>query len=308
MRSYAIDVYVDDYLSAEKLEYAASLRADQLEIVLNKGGFSLKGVAFSRKDPPESLSDDGTSIVVAGMRWFPKEDKISMNLGKLNFTKKRRGRKIEDGSGIPEKLTRRHCTSKVAEIFDVLGKLTPIIVTMKLDLHDLVRRKRDWDDIIPDNLRSLWETNFDMMQEINNLKYNRAVVPSDAVSLDLETLDFGDSSQSAACAAIYARVQGTNGEYSSQLVLSRSRLVPEGLSQPRAELYAAVLCTHTGEIARRAFYKHHQKGYKFTDSQITLHWISNEERPPKQWVRNRVLEVRRFTSVEDWAYVNTKIT
>ena len=187
-------------------------------------------------------------------------------------------------------VSRRYCTSKVAEIFDVLGKLTPINVTMKLDLHDLVRRKLDWDDIIPDNLRSLWQTNFDMMQEINNLKYNRTVVPSDAVSLDLETLDFGDSSQSAACAAIYARFQGSNGEYSLQLVLSRSQLVPEGLSQPRAELYAAVLCTHTGEIVRRALYKHHQKGYKFTDSQMTLHWISNEERPIKQWVRNRVLK------------------
>ena len=98
------DVYVDDCLSGEKSEYAASSRADQLEIVLNKGGISLKGVAFSGKDPPESLSDDGTSIVVAGMRWFPKEDKISLNLEKLNFTKKRRGRKIEDGSGITKTL------------------------------------------------------------------------------------------------------------------------------------------------------------------------------------------------------------
>ena len=48
------------------------IRADQIDLVLNRGGFSLKGVAFSGKDPPATLTNDEGSINVAGMRWFPK--------------------------------------------------------------------------------------------------------------------------------------------------------------------------------------------------------------------------------------------
>ena len=43
-----------------------------------------------------------------------------------------------------------------------------------------------------------------------------------------------------------------------------------------------------------------------TDSQIVLHWISNEDKPLKQWVRNRVLEIKRFTQLEDWKYIDTR--
>ena len=32
-------------------------------------------------------------------------------------------------------ITRRHCVSKVPQIFDLTGKITPITATMKLDLH-----------------------------------------------------------------------------------------------------------------------------------------------------------------------------
>ena len=82
------DIYVDDCISgAQSTKYAVST-ADQLETILNKGGFSLKGIAYSGKDPPESLSDGGKSVVVAGVRWYTKEDLISLNLGKLIFAKK----------------------------------------------------------------------------------------------------------------------------------------------------------------------------------------------------------------------------
>ena len=164
-----------------------------------------------------------------------------MNLGTLCFSKKRRGRKDESITDIPQRLTRRHCASKVAEVFDMLGRLTPVTIAMKLDLHELVQRKLDWDDAIPDDLRHIWKSHFELMQEINDVKYKRAVVPSDAASLEVETLDFGDASKYAACIAIYVRFKRTNGNYSCQLILSRSKLVPDGMSQPRAELVAAVM-------------------------------------------------------------------
>ena len=299
------DLYVDDTLSGEKDPETVDTRADQLDIVLSKGGFILKGITVSGRDPPEHLSEDGVSILVAGIRWYPKDDVISLNSGDLNFKRKRRGKKPAQSEGIPEVLTRRMCTSKFAELFDITGMFTPITCAIKLDLHDLCTRGLDWDDKIPDTLRPLWESNFQMLQELRDLKFQRAVIPPDAVDLTIDTVDFGDASKLLVCIVIYVRFKRRNGHYSCQLVLSRTRLVPDGMTQPRAELYAAMLNAHSGEIVKRALYKHHSSAVKLTDSQIVLHWVSNEERPLKQSTRNKVVEIRRFTNKQDWRYVES---
>jgi len=101
------------------------------------------------------------------------------------------------------------CEYKVAEIFDLTGRITPITAHMKLDLSVLVKRKLDWDDVIPDDLRHVWASHFDMMKELNQIKFKRAIVPADAASLDITTIDTGDAAiKSTACIAIYARFQG----------------------------------------------------------------------------------------------------
>jgi len=126
------------------------------------------------------------------------------------------------------------------------------------------------------------------------------------VSLDLNTLEFGDASQSLVCICIYARFLRKNGLYSCQLIFSRTRVVPQDMSMPRAELYAALINAHTGEIIRRSFHDWHKHSIKFTDSQIALHWINNDQKPLKQWVRNRVIEILRFTSKDQWHYIQSK--
>ena len=130
-------------MSGEENISKALERADQLQLALNRGGFSLKGVTFSGKDPPTAWSF-GDSINVAGMKCFPREDLLSLDISELNFAKKNRGKKPSQHQNIiPSKLTRRHCVSKV-EIFDLTGKITPITPitpTIKMDLQDLVYNK-----------------------------------------------------------------------------------------------------------------------------------------------------------------------
>ena len=67
------------------------------------------------------------------------------------------------------------CVGKVAEVYDMVGRVTPIVAMMKLDLHVLVQRKLQWDDNIPDDLRPMWLSNFEMIQELKNLKFKRAM-------------------------------------------------------------------------------------------------------------------------------------
>ena len=37
---------------------------------------------------------------------------------------------------------------------------------MKMDLHNLVKRGLDWDDVPPDELRLIWTSHLEMMKEI----------------------------------------------------------------------------------------------------------------------------------------------
>ena len=89
---------------------------------------------------------------------FPREDLISLDMSELNFAKKRRGKKTSSINHVPENLSKRHCVSKVGKIFDFTGIVTPLVAGMKIELHELTNRKRDWDDILPINVQELWKS------------------------------------------------------------------------------------------------------------------------------------------------------
>ena len=137
------------------------------------------------------------------------------------------------------------------------------------------------------------------MQEIGNLRFQRTVVPEDAVNLDINTIDASDASNKMVCVAIYAGFLRRNGTYFCQLVFSRSKVVPDGLSQPRTELVAATLNIHTGETVKRVFQDNRKGSVKLSDSQVTLHWINNQKKPLKEWVRNMVVEINILTQPKD---------
>ena len=302
------DIYVDDCLSGEDTLDNAHQSANNMEASVLNGGYKLKEFTFSGSPPPSDMSVDGKFIRVMGIKWDPEEDLIQLDISELNFSKKQRGRKsdTEEAKKIPSILTHSICLSKVCEIYDIVGLVTPITAGMKIDLHDFVVRGVKLKDQIPDDLRPIWESHFEMMKEINSLQYKRCIVPEDAISLDIDTIDTGDASQAMACVAIYARFARRNGEYSCQLVFGRSKLIPDGTTQPRCETVAGVLNTHTGEVVRRSFGSYHKSSIKLSDSQILLHWIYNDEKALKVWVRTRVIEILRFTLRSQWYFVDSE--
>ena len=187
-------------------------------------------------------------------------------------------------------------------MYDLSGMFAPITGHMKIDLREITIHKFSSKDVLPDEFRQIWVSHVEMIKEISNVRFKRAVVPSDAASLDMNTVDTGDASKVMACAAIYVRFPLKGGEYSCELIFARTKLLPEGTTQPRGELVAAVLSTHTGEVVRRAL-PQHQHCTKLTDSKIILCWISNTDISLKDWTRSRVVEILRFTDASSWLLV-----
>ena len=155
------------------------------------------------------------------------------------------------------------------------------------------------------SLESAWSSNFEMIKDLGNIKYQRAVVPDDAKNLDIVTIDTGDASSNLIGSAIYARFEHKDGSFSCQLVFARSRVLPEGISIPRAELMAADLNAATGYTVQKAFGTYHKRAIKLTDSMVTLHWISSQRNTLKTWVRTRVIEINRWCGASNWCYVAT---
>ena len=95
---------------------------------------------------------------------------------------------------------------------------------------------------------------------------------------------------------------------SCQLLLAKSKIISEGTSLPRAELVAATLNTHTTEIVKRALKRQNiVKVIYVLDSEISLHWIASQTKPLKPWVRNRVIEISRYTEVPQWFHVESEL-
>ena len=299
------DIYVDDCISGAHTLEARNSLCNDLELVMEQGGFKLKGFTFSGIAPNKVMSADGESTHVGGYKYYPEADQISLNINDLNFARRVRGRKSGNVVGkVPEKLTKRHCASRVAECFDPRGLCAPLIAGFKQDIS-ILHETLGWDDALPDSYRQLWENNFEMIEEMRSLRYNRAVVPADAKNLDIQTIDTGDASSKIICAAIYARFEKKDGTFSCQLIFSRTKILPKDISIPRAELQASVLNATTGHVVKLSLKEMHASAMKLTDSQVTLHWISSVRAVLKPFVRNRVIEVNRLSPAALWRYVES---
>ncbi len=297
------DTYVDDCLSGTESKEDTLRVTDEIQAALAKGGFTVKGFTISGEDPPGHLSADGISVSAIGGKWFPKGDFMKLNIKGLNLNKKVRGKKSTVGAGIvPEKLTMTECSRVYHEVFDLCGKVAPLTAGFKIDMSELHRRKLNWEDPIPAELRNVWIANFDLIQEIGKIEFRRAVIPLDAVSLEAETIDVADASDQLICAAVYVRYRLKSGGHSCQLIFARTKIIHD-ISTPRGELAAALLNASVGHVVSSSLKGMVSKTWKLTDSQAVLHWLNSTRAALKSWVRNKVKEINRLSDRSRWFYV-----
>ena len=96
------DIYVDDCLSGEATEEARSEATEQLQQCLGMANFTFKGITQSGQDPDPKFSVDGKSIIVPGLKWFPKGDFLMLNVGEMIFSRKVRGRRVQFSSKVSD--------------------------------------------------------------------------------------------------------------------------------------------------------------------------------------------------------------
>jgi hypothetical protein len=53
-----------------------------------------------------------------------------------------------------EELTKRKVVSQAAKLFDPLGLVNPIVISAKIFIQNLWKRKIDWDQVLPEDFSS----------------------------------------------------------------------------------------------------------------------------------------------------------
>ena len=197
-------VYVDDMASSSSDLGACQELTRRADKLFSRVGLECKGWCFSGEDPPDKVTKDGISVGVASLVHIPAVDALRVKIPLLHFSKKRRGR-LDDKTNffqgafgdleefVPKKLSRRQVTSKVASVFDVLGKFAPILIGLKLDLREVVLNTETWDEAMSPDLRNKWLSNFWKLELLKGINFQRAVMPENAINTDMRLITCVDA-------------------------------------------------------------------------------------------------------------------
>ena len=303
--------YMDDYFdSTNTVEEAVQRVSDMIE-VQQRGGFKIRNWVSSSQDVLRSVPADlrahsdidfntTTELPVErtlGLRWNPNNDCFVFAVHPS---------RLQQISDPTQPVTKRSVLSHVMSVFDPLGFLSAFTMSARVLLQDIWISGIGWDDELPSNLASRWQTWCQELLTINQFSLPRCYAPSvPNGSLSLHV--FCDASTKAFAAVSYLRVESCDRVVCA-FVASKVRVAPlKPMSVPRLELQAAVLGVRLAQILRKEHDIQWQSVMFWTDSRTVLQWIRSDARQFKPFVAHRVGEILETSTPVEWRWVPTRL-
>ena len=299
--------YVDDVQDSKSKQEDCFKLAENADEAFSRIGLVCKAWTFTGLPPPPAVSKDSVSIGVGGFAWYSEGDILELKIPQLHFGKPRRGKipetvKFFDEANmtmdefVPKNLTKRQVTSKLASVYDILGKLAPLMSGLKVDLSNVFKTTSGWDEAIPMDLREKWVHNFLTIEKCRGLKFTRAVMPQNAVSTKMRLLTGVDAAQKSLIMGCWGGFLLEDNTWSNKLVIGRS-LLATNESIPKDELQALCAGSNLSWVVRLALDEWVDSSILFGDSKIALCWLTSEKLRLSLFHRNRVLQIRRGTDL-----------
>ena len=310
-------MYVDDAGESKSTKEECLQLAKDADEVFALVGLHCKSWNFSGQDPDEKVSKDGVSLGVGGFKWFPKLDVFELKIPQLHFGKRRRGKLREDtkfftgdeselDQFVPQSLSRRMVTSKFASIFDPTGKLGPILGEAKELLRDTIEATSDWDIGMPGELRSKWLRQFMLWEKLRGMKFDRAVMPMDAVDSKLRLIVLADFAKKLHVIGTWGGFKKKSGGWSCRHILSRNLLADKNQTIPKGELQSLTNASNMCWILRKILSEWVDSYIVCGDSVISLCWVSAENKSLSIFHSNRVIQIRRGSDMSCLYHVVTE--
>eukprot|EP00794_Sanderia_malayensis_P010236 gene10236-11286_t len=297
--------YVDDGLFSVATKDKAVELHHQLQTLFNNGGFKLHKWNSNSKEVLASFSSDicsqDNNSAIGESEDFVKTLGIEYNANQDVF-KFTASTHETDHSAV---LTKRLMLSDSSKIFDPLGLISCVTITVKIYFQQLWEQDIQWDDPLPTQLQQDWLTWRKELPLISALRIPRCFTPLNVSVVSRQLIGFSDASEKAYCGVVYLRSIDTAGGVHMSIVIAKTKVAPlKRVSLPRLELCGALM------LAR--LLKHCQEVLKvptcdiraFTDSTIVLYWIHGSSQCFKTFEANRISETQQLVPPELWNHVS----
>lgn len=291
------DFYVDDLLTGADTEKDARELVKQMTRLLMAGGFELRkwktNSAEVFKDIPNELRDsksisvtDGTEMTAAlGLKWNPRKDCFGFNVNLIKRTRV---------------LTKRVFLSEASNIFDPLGLISPVTVNSKILFQELWLANVSWDNTLPPHIAEKWDKLKNDMSAVNDISVPRFIGNGEII-----LCGFGDASEKAYAAAVYARTN-EKGTITTTLVAGKNKVAPlKKKTLPQLELCGALTVSQLLQEVENSMPKKPKEIHAWTDSKTVLYWITKHPGKWKTFVANRVAAIQDIVPPSNWHHVQS---
>lgn len=292
------DFYVDDLLTGANTVEGLSKIRDELITVLLRGGFELRKWASNTTQLlPDILPQTSTIIDIdknvhtktLGLHWNCKLDSFKYSVNILPAPR----------------VTKRIILSTIAQIFDPLGLIGPILIKSKIIMQRLWSLKSNWDESIPSELHTMWLQYIHELPILNMIEIQRQIACDNPIIFEIH--GFCDASILAYGACIYLKTINSKDETSVQLLCAKSRVAPlKTTTVPRLELCGALLLSRLLSKVISSLSHMSFDIYLWSDSTIVLSWLNTCPSELKTFVANRVSEIQNASKSSLWRHVPTE--
>lgn len=294
------DFFVDDLLVGHEDKDRLLDICDKVSTVLDKGCFPLRKWVFNydyshSKFASKELSlGDKVQTKTLGLGWLISTDHLIFT-SKCNVS--------------VACLTKRTILSNISQIYDPLGLLAPVIITIKILLQKLWLCKISWDDPVPQHIAVTWQNFTNNLSQLENLKIKRHVKGDNTNYIELHI--FSDASQDAygACAYVRSYIHSRTDDSlpSVHLLCAKSKVAPlKPISIPRLELCGALVGAQLYDKIISSLRLKFDRVYFWSDSTIVIGWLRMTPSSLKPFVQNRVVEINELTNDSIWLHVAGK--
>ncbi|KMQ88124.1 hypothetical protein RF55_12443 [Lasius niger] len=209
------DFYVDDLLTGADTVKALIQLKQEITCILDSSKFELRkwisnvpeiGDQMGNREKEVTLSE---SIKILGLWWNPTADNFQYRI-KINNNE--------------TKITKRNILARVAQVYDPLGLVGPIVVQIKILIQRLWQSKCTWDEEVTNDIKNMWIQWKSQILSVEELLIPRRIICDNPVEIELH--GFCDASESAYGACIYLRSTNSRSEYTVRLLCAKSRVAP----------------------------------------------------------------------------------
>ena len=197
--------------------------------------------------------------------------------------------------------------SIISRLFDPLGFVCPVVISLKCIFQDAWRLQLGWNQVVPETMASevrLWIKGLHQLREWQIPRVYFPAAWRDVVD-HCELHCFGDASLKAYGACVFLRATMLDGTQLASLVIAKGRVAPlKNVSLPRLELLAAVECARLShQVKTMLKLPESAPVFCWSDSQVVLFWINSRGQAGKQqYVEVRVGQIQCLTEVSCWRY------